>query len=207
MYLPRSTSAPTARLRHAKYAARSLRRAGFDTESTTITAAANVVRSKLADAQKADDHLSEMLADRDHVDSRLDDVGGEFRLAIGSRTSTAMTEKPYTDIFHQGAQWVLTAPIDENSKRYEELLARAEEYLTADDLALITLQQKLPPLLIEWKTQLQNVDNARTKLALALAAVDTAEEDYDRVVEKTAALLTAELGKSKVQRLFRAVDR
>lgn len=65
----------------------------------------------------------------------------------------------------------------------------------------------MPPLLIEWKTQLQNVDNARTKLALALAAVDTAEEDYDRVVEKTAALLTAELGKSKVQRLFRAVDR
>lgn len=206
MYLPRKSARPEARVGHGKYASRKLRTAGYTTEAEVVSAAAQAIRDAVLAYQAADDTLNEAIADRDTVDIELDDVAGAVRLALSARGTNAMKEAPYTDIFPNGSRWVLMAPIAENGPRYRDLLARVQRFLPEDDAARVAFESSITAPLDAWTERVTAVETARREVALAGAAIDAAEDAYDRQIEKVAAALTIELGADRVRRYFKRND-
>jgi hypothetical protein len=201
MRLPSRTAANENRVAFGRYVARRLRRARLSAEEAEVLAVTDALRAATTAAEDAGYAVQDALADRDAVDSELDDVAKRHRQALEGRGTTANRERPYTDIYPDGIAWYANAPLAEQVKRYELLVRRYHEFLPDGD-PVRAEAGVISNAIAEWSTARTAVDQANLNVAMARAKTQVAVDVWEQSLTRLYFRLAERFGKAAAERFF-----
>jgi hypothetical protein len=202
MHLPKQGSAYAQRVEMGEYVAQRLHRAKLGELEAPVAQAAKAVEDAgraWEDSQKA---VRRAKADRDAADDDLDLTAQNGRLALASRGVSAMREPPYTLIFKEGIEYFTLAPLDQEVTRYRQLVDRLNAHLPADDPTRTAAVPAIQTGIEAFQAATGQLDAARSAVSLTRMALETAEDAFDRVLEKTYAALVDRFGRKAAERYF-----
>jgi hypothetical protein len=202
MQLPRPTAGYPRRVSFGRYLARRLRAANRLDLSDSVKSATSLVKSRGRDWEDRLEPVQDAMADRDFADFQLDTLAQETRLNLASRSLNATKEAPYTSIFPAGSSYYTAAPVDQEVKRYNELVQRLIESLPADDILVTSQVPKIQAALTAYSDACAALDAARTDESIARTSLETAESDWEALVEKVYGSLISQYGKADAERFF-----
>ena len=202
MRLPSATASYHARTRFGRYVARRLRRAKLNQLAEDALSVNNAVREMGRAWDDAGDAIQDALADRDAADDDLDTAAQDARNTLAGRSVDAVRLSPYTDVFPNGIGYYITAPLDQEVKRYSELKQRLTENLPASDEVRKKAVKALDAGIAAFEKGSEDLDAARTAEALAATRLAKATDAWVKQMEKTYGALVAELGRSAAGRFF-----
>lgn len=202
MFLPQSGSAPSKRVRFGRYVARRLRRANKSSLADGVVAVNHDVKATSRATEDALEALEDARADRDAADEALDLPTQTARAALAGRSVDAAQQRPYTDIFPNGIDEYIAAPLAAQVSRYRTLRARVVEALPESDTVRVTLLAALDAGLVTWQAAVEAVDAAQQAVVLARAAEARAADAWSRQLERTYGVLVSELGRTAARRFF-----
>lgn len=107
----------------------------------------------------------------------------------------------------RGIRWYAVAPLAEQVNRYSELVARLEKHLDADDAVRVRAVERLQAGIEAYTTIVDGLTAAWRNQALAATDVDSAEEAFDLLVERTHGSLIAQFGRRDARRFFPPASR
>lgn len=207
MQLPQSAAAYDTRVRYGRYVSRRLRKdKRIDLSQSVYEATQNVKQAGRA-WEDTVEVIQDALADRDAADDVLDAAAQEARLALASRGISANRESPYIDIFPKGLEYYTAAPLDEEVKRYNELIERLKAHLPEDDPVRQSTIPKVEAGIVAFKEAEKAVEEARTAQSLAATRLARAEDAWNFLMEKIYGLLTSEMGRKRANRFFPKINR
>ncbi len=180
------------RVSRGRYVARRLKTAGQQQRAADLLALALAARAAGRAWEDAHDPVDDALADRDAADLALDTAAQEARFGLASRGMHATREAPYTDIFPDGIDPYVSAPLDQQAPRYRDLLRRVALHLAADDAVRVALAPRVEAGLAAWTAACDRLEAARAETALARGALEKAVDALDRQLQKTRAALTVD---------------
>jgi hypothetical protein len=151
--------------------------------------------------------VQDAIAERDFWDGTADETTQETRLKLASRSVDAARTTPYTQIFNQGIDYYIAAPLAAVATRYMELVTRIETHLPEGDELRGPTVDALSAAIEGFELAKAKVAEARTALSLARTERDAAADEWDTIMEKTFGLLVADLGRRKANRFFPRVKR
>ncbi|GMV40062.1 MAG: hypothetical protein AMXMBFR64_17780 [Myxococcales bacterium] len=193
------------RYRYARKVVRRVRRLGHETLAKNLETVASLVKTVGREEEDAAEPVDDALTDRDLADAALDDVAKRARLDLASRSVAAAREEPYVSIFHSGIDYYISAPINEETKRYGELRDRLVEYLPETDPVRQEAVPKVEDGITAYRQAAKAVDDANTAYSLVSTRLASAEQALDRQLEKTYGALIESVGKAKADRCFPSV--
>ncbi len=171
-----------------------------------LTGPVKQVTSRLKAAGRAWEDAAEAiqlaLAERDAVDHGLDRAAQSARLALASTSTTAMREAPYTSIFPFGIDYYASAPLDEQETRYRELVERLAAHLPPEHPVRREATPALEAGVAAFVEAEAAVAAARRAHAMARTAVESAQDSFDRVMERTYGALIERFGRKAAERYF-----
>jgi len=201
MRLPNQTAGFGQRVAYGRYVAAQLKRAKKAELAAAVDAATAEVKAAGRAVEDAKEPIQEALAMRDGTDGELDDECQDARLSLASRGVEAMRKAPYTQVFPDGADYYLAAPLGEIAKRYRELAQRLETNLPAGD----ALRARAPVFMggaEAYEIASKQVDAARTALGMARTRRDAVVDDWCALMERTYGALVAEMDRKRADRFF-----
>jgi hypothetical protein len=157
--------------------------------------------------EDAAEPVQDAIAQRDFWDGTADETTQELRLKLAARSVDAAKNAPYTQIFPQGIDYYIAAPLAQVSTRYMELVTRIETHLADDDELRGPAMDALAAAIEGFDLARAKVAEARTALSLARTERDVAQDEWETVMEKTFGLLVAEVGRKQANRFFPRVRR
>lgn len=202
MQLPAESSSYTVRVRFGRYLGRRLRRAGLDVLAMDAEKATAALKAAGRAWEDADEPAQDAMADRDAADDALDVVAQEARNNLAGRGVGADKQEPYTLLFPLGIGYYIAAPLDEEERRFGELVERAEAHLPANDAVREVIVSRVKEGLASFQAAAQQLEKARTASALAATELDRASERWRKQMEKTYGAIIAERGKQEAERMF-----
>lgn len=146
--------------------------------------------------------IQRALADRDAIDDDLDGAANDARVGLAGRSADAVKEAPYTQVFPNGSTYYTAAPLDEETKRYGELISRVESHLPPTDEIRLKTVATVTPNIEAFGGAVKVLNDARTAQALARTTLESARDAWNRQIEKTYGALVAQYGKAKAERFF-----
>lgn len=200
MRLPQATASYQKRVRFARYVVARLGRK--KRETGPLKQAANAVRTAGRKLEDLEEEVEERMAERDGADDDLDACAKEARRILGARSADAMTTAPYVSIFPDGIGYYTEATQDTNVERYGELKTRLELHLAPDDEVLARCVPTLTTQTAAFEEGMKAVAAARTAAAIGSTALDVAEDNLDRLLEKIYGGLISDVGKAEAERFF-----
>lgn len=207
MQLPGETSGYMSRVRYGRYVSRRLRQAKLDALATAVEQVTKDLKAAGRAWEDADEPVQDALADRDAADDLLDTTAQEARNQLAGRSVSSAKEEPYTLLFGEGIAYYIAAPLDEEARRYKELVQRAETHLKADDPVRAAIASGIPAGLEAFTFGAKALESAKTASSLAGTEHARATERWTRQLEKTYGALLAELGKPAAERFFPRIPR
>lgn len=203
MQLPSESSAYTHRVAFGLYLATRLERARLHDLEKSVTQVTEAVKAAGRAWEDADGPLQKALAIRHAVDQDdLDPIAQKARQDLAGRSLSAMREAPYTVIFHSGIEYYTAAPLDEEVKRYNELIDRLEENLPETDPVRVAAVPELKKGIAAFKEAVEKVEAAQSASGRAKTRLDSAEEAWEDLMEKTYGALVSLYGRAKAERFF-----
>lgn len=202
MRLPAPSAAYTTFVRYGFYVVRRLRRAGFADLATSAEKVTLAVRVAGRAWEDADDPIEAALADRDAADDELDDAAQTARNALAGRSTAAAREEPYVLIFPDGIGYYTAAPLDENARRYGELVERLKAHLPAGDEVRKAAAPVIGKGIKAFDEAGKALDAAESAERLAGTRARSALRAFERQMEKTYGALLIEVGKTAAERFF-----
>jgi hypothetical protein len=200
MRLPQASASYQKRVRFGAYTIARLGRVKRDNGS--LKQAVKAVKTAGRRLEDLEDEVEERIAERDGADDDLDTSAKDVRRILSARSADATSTAPYVSIFPEGIGYYTEATLDINGDRYGELKKRIELHLDAKD----EVRKKYVPLLTKQLAAFEEpyaaVAAARTAAAIASTALDAAEDNLDRLLEKIYGGLIADLGKAEAERFF-----
>jgi len=202
MNLPNESASPLVRVTWGRYVIRRLTRAQLTDLASNASAAGLRVLVAHRTVEDLEFPLQDAIADRDVEDETIDDTAQQTRLTLSARSVDAARKPPYTDVFPHGIEYYTTATLADQVKRYGELVDRLKKYLPPDDPVVATVPDELTAQLSAWKDAYAGVGGAEKTLAIARTERDSAEADWERVMEATYGALVERFGRKKAERFF-----
>jgi hypothetical protein len=98
------------------------------------------------------------------------------------------------------------APLDKEVQRYGELRSRLIEVLTPEDPVRASAVPAIEKGLAAFTASVAALEKARTEESLAATRLETAEEAFDRQIERVYGALLSELGRAGADRFFPRVS-
>lgn len=206
MQLPRAEAHYSVRVNYGTYLSCRLRQAKspFAADIRAVTDAVEKAGEELNHRHRP---VQEALADRDAADDDLDTIAQQARLALASRGLDATKKSPYTNIFPEGVGYYTAAPLDKEVQRYGELRSRLIEVLTPEDPVRASAVPAIEKGLAAFTGAVAALEKARTEESLAATRLETAEETFDRQIERVYGSLVGELGRAGADRFFPRMSR
>jgi hypothetical protein len=202
MRLPDVDAHYSHRVRCGRYVGRRLRQAKLLTLAADVeVATAEVLLSGRA-LEDAAGPVQDARADRDAADDSLDDIAQDGRAKIAGRSADANQCAPYTSIFHEGIEYFVAAPINQERARYTELAKRFDTYLDETDEVRVSVVPALKAGIKTFGAASEAVEQALANQALASTRLDIAEDDWAKLLTKVYGVLLGEFGKKGAERFF-----
>lgn len=202
MQLPASTSHYSARVRFGRYVARRLKRARHASLANDAAKATAAVLTAGRAAEDAEGPVQDAMADRDASDDDLDTTAQDARVKLAGRSADAATKAPYTQVFPDGIGFYVAAPLDEEDARYSLLRERLEAHLPAKDEVRLKTTAAVTQGLADFAKATKDLTAARNAAAIAEGNLGTAEEAWEKQMEKTYGALTVDLGRAGADKFF-----
>jgi hypothetical protein len=202
MQLPASTAHYSARVRFGRYVARRLKRARLTSLATDATKATAAVLAAGRAAEDADGPVQDAMADRDAIDDDLDGAAQDSRAKLAGRSADAVTKAPYTQIFAEGIGFYTAAPLDEENARYSLFSQRLAAHLPANDKVRTTTIPLIDAGLIDFAKATGDLTTARNASSIADGHLVTAEDAWEKQMEKTYGALVIEVGRTAADKFF-----
>lgn len=202
MRLPPPSSSYMSFVRYGVYVLRRLRRAGLTDLANSVERSVVAARESGRAWEDTADAIQSSLADRDAADDELDATAQGARNSLAGRGVSAAREAPYSQIFPAGIGYYIAAPLDENVRRYGELLARVEKHLPASDGVRKSSVPALQKGIKDFEAAVKSLGAAESDERIAATRARTAVRALERQLEKTYGALVAELGKAPAERFF-----
>lgn len=202
MRLPPANASYHQRTRFGRYVARRLRRAKLHQLAEDALTVTSALREMGRAWDDADDAIQDALADRDAADDDLDITAQNARHALAGRAVDAVKQAPYTDVFPSGIGYYMSAPLDQEVKRYSELKQRLTEHLPAADEVRKKAVKAVEAGIAGFEKAVKDLDAARTAEALAATRLAKATDAWVKQMEKTYGALVAEVGRAAAARFF-----
>ncbi len=202
MQLPAASLHYSQVVSFGNYVVRRLRRAKFSSLANDAELATQAVKSMGRAWEDAAEPIQYALADRDAVDDDLDDGAKHLRNGLAGRSLQAISQPPYSLIFHSGVAYFTAARVDDEIPRYTELQQLVTSHLPLADAlrqpALDTLNQGIN----DYALASGALTQARIQESMAKVALDSAREGWERLMEKIYGALVSELGRKQAERFF-----
>ena len=190
------------RLDQGDYVASKLKRKKVLDLLAAVVAATDLIEEKSRLYDKARRKAFAAQADRDGIDDDLDDITKEHRASLGGRSANASQEAPYNLIYHQGVDYYIAAPLDQQVTRYQELAERVRQHLPVEDPLREPFAARIEALLVEYEAAVKVLAKERRRLALAATDLDVAKKDFDTLLDRTHGTLKSRFGGRKADRFF-----
>ncbi|MBI5496582.1 MAG: hypothetical protein HY904_16285 [Deltaproteobacteria bacterium] len=185
-----------------RYVYTRLKRAKLEDLAQNVDGANKAVKAAARAVEDANEPVQDGQAVRDSIDDDLDDSAQNSRLALGSRSLHATDESPYKDIFPRGIEYYTAAPQDKEVQVFSEFKQRLETHLPATDAVRTTTVPLVTQGLTDYAGAIDSLTKARNAHAILKTALETAEESWGLLMEKTYGALVARFGKRKAERYF-----
>lgn len=201
MQLPKENASYNHRANYGAYVARRLRRAKLMALYSAVAAATKAVKDAGRARDDAEEVIQECLADRDAVDIDLDTCAKTIRVNMAGRSVDAVKVEPYIQVFPDGIAFYTNATLDQEVSRYTELAERLQKYLPADDVC----REQLPVIaqgIADFKHAEAAVAQARRTKSQLQTDLDTAEDKWERLMERTYGALIDKFGKGPLVESF-----
>lgn len=201
MQLPKENASYNQRVNYGAYVARRLRRAKLAALFSAVAAATKAVKDLGRARDDAEEVIQECLADRDAVDIDLDTCAKTIRVNMAGRSVNAVKVEPYIQVFPEGVTFYTEATLDQEVSHYQDLFERIQKYLPADDVC----QAQLPVIaqgIADFKEAEAAVAQARRAKAQLQTDLDTAEDKWERLMQRTYGALIEKFGKGSVAESF-----
>ncbi|MEP7126971.1 MAG: hypothetical protein ABJE95_38925 [Byssovorax sp.] len=202
MQLPAATSHYSARVRFGRYVARRLKRARLTSLATDATKSTAAVLAAGRIAEDADGPVQDAMADRDAADDDLDTTAQDARAKLAGRSADAITKVPYTQIFPDGIGFYTAAPLDEEHARYSLLSQRLAAHLPANDKVRTGTIAVIDTGLTDFAKATAELISSRNASSIADGHLSTAEDAWEKQMEKTYGALVVELGRAAADKFF-----
>jgi hypothetical protein len=142
------------------------------------------------------------MADRDAIDDDLDTAAQDARVKLAGRSADAVTKAPYTQIFPEGIGFYTAAPLDKEHARYSLFSDRLAAHLPANDKVRSATVTVIAAGLGELAKATRDLTGARNAASIADGHLATAEEAWEKQMEKTCGALVVEVGRAAADRFF-----
>lgn len=202
MQLPASAAHYSSRIRFGRYVARRLKRARLTSFANDATKATAAVLAAGRAAEDAEGPVQDAMADRDATDSDLDASAQDARVKLAGRSADAVTKAPYTQIFPDGVGFYVAAPLDEQDARYSLLSQRLATHLPANDKVRTATITAITAGLADFATATKELTMARNASSIADAHLGTAEDAWEKQMEKTYGALVVDIGRAAADKFF-----
>jgi hypothetical protein len=202
MQLPAATAHFSARVRYGRYVARRLKRARLTSLANDATKATTAVLTAGRVAEDADGPVQDAMADRDASDDDLDTAAQDARAKLAGRSADAVTKTPYTQIFPDGIGFYTAAPLDEEDARYSLFSQRLAAHLPANDKVRTSTIPVIETGLSDFAKATKELTAARNAASIADGHLATAEDAWEKQMEKTYGALVVEVGRAAADKFF-----
>lgn len=202
MQLPFPSAHYSQRVAFGTYVTRRLRKAKLNAMAVDAEITTQAVKTKGRLHEDANLPIQAALADRDGADIDLDGAAQTLRAGLAGRSVNAINEAPYTHIFPLGISYYTAARLDEQVPRYTELQQRITQHLPASDPLQKPALDDIAVGLSDYNIATSALSQARIQEAMAQSALDAAEEDWERLMEKIYGILVSELGRKAAEQFF-----
>lgn len=202
-----STSHYSQRVRDGVYIARRARQAGLDAQAAEILKETEAVREAGRVVENAETPVQEASAMRDASDDALDATVRTVHANLAGRSARAKYERPFTSIFAKGLEYFVDAPlnlIEPRTKEFQQLLV---DNLTESDPVRCEFPSRIDTHLTAFIENSQLLSQARADKAAATARLDTAEDAFDRRMERFHGFLIEKYGKKQARAFFPRANR
>ena len=146
--------------------------------------------------------MQDAMADRDATDDDLDTAAQEARVKLAGRSADAVTKAPYTQIFPEGIGFYTAAPLDEENARYSLFSQRLAAHLPANDKVRTTTIPVIETGLADFAKATKDLMTARNASSIADGHLATAEDAWEKQMEKTYGALVVEVGRAAADKFF-----
>ncbi|MCU0690114.1 MAG: hypothetical protein MUF54_01805 [Polyangiaceae bacterium] len=202
MQLPGKTAHYAHRIQFGRYLARRCRQAHFGSLADAVHQASQAVLVAGRAVEDADGPAQDAMADRDGFDDHADFAAQEARANLAGRSVDASRTEPYTLIFHKGIGYYTAAPLDQSADRYAELVKRLEANLPENDPVRVSAIPTITDSVKGFVQAGESLQAARTEAGIKATALASAEEAWERLIEKTYGALVAEVGRTRAECFF-----
>jgi hypothetical protein len=141
-------------------------------------------------------------SDRDASDDDLDTAAQDARAKLAGRSADAVTKTPYTQIFPDGIGFYTAAPLDEEDARYSLFSQRLAAHLPANDKVRTSTIPVIETGLSDFAKATKELTAARNAASIADGHLATAEDAWEKQMEKTYGALVVEVGRAAADRFF-----
>jgi hypothetical protein len=207
MALPESNAAPIHFVRFGFRVAGKLKRHKLTAlEASVLQVSREVLAHQRAFADTSFEGIA-LRAVRDAIDDDMDEAVRWARLQLAGRTTQAVQEAPYTQIFPQGVGYYTVAPLSAQQTRYTELTVRLVENLPEDDPVRLRTAADIERLLPEWLAARTTLSDHQATIAVARTRIDASKQEWQRILERTYGAVVIDMGKSFADNVFKSPAR
>ena len=197
MQLPQKNASYVILTNYGSYVGRRLQQAKLLDLAASVKAATDAIKHLGRARDDAEQAIQEALADRDAIDDTLDVTAQTNRANLAGRDPNASKKTPYTEIYPDGIAYYIAAPLDQQEKRYTEFASRLEAFLPAAD----PLRAEHIPVIVSgiaaFTAASKALDTARNQKLLLATQLDSAEDAWRILIERTYGALIERFGKGK----------
>ena len=136
------------------------------------------------------------------ADWDLDNCAQDIRFRMASVSRHATNEAPYTHVWHSGIDYYTGAREADEVSVYSELITLLCSHLSPEDPIRTQEVPRLQSLVEVWQTASSESTEAQTAETQARVSLDSAELNFDRVMDEVYGTLFAESGRKGADRFF-----
>jgi methionine synthase II (cobalamin-independent) len=123
-------------------------------------------------------------------------------LKLAARSADAISEAPYTRIFHQGAAFYAKTTLDTTDPRFRQLRERIKAELSDEDSLKQETLDAISAGLEQYVAAVDEVISARNSSALARTHCDSVRAQLEEEITRVYAALLLQIEKKAANRIF-----